>query len=227
MIIARWGTPVDTKATDTVSSNATLRDNKAYQGQMTLSSSPRELTPHEAGAVLSETMRQWALTHPEAEVKYVEIEQSSPQVLRFQFVAHTQVVAGQLSAFAFTIAAVAAFLGALLAWIAAHALTIIITFAVAAVCLMLIRLPDYFFPPTTYECPYCGQQFSTYEAMAAHIQSEHPGKVIPERPPTGVGTMLGWVVVGAAALAAVALVYRFVVKPMLKKPEEKHKRQVK
>jgi hypothetical protein len=34
-------------------------------------------------------------------------------------------------------------------------------------------------PPTEYCCPYCGACFPTYEALVAHIESEHPGERIP------------------------------------------------
>lgn len=198
------------------SSTTTPRNNKAYQAEMTLTSSPRELTPHEADTALAQTMHQWALTHPEAEVKYVEIEKSSPQVLRFQFIAHEQ------SPIA-VVAAIAAALAAIFAWVAAHALAIIITFAVAAVCLFLIRLPDYFLSPTVYECPYCGKQFKTYEALVAHIKAEHPDKPIPPKP-TGVSDVLKWVVIGVVAIVGVSLAYRYGIRPLLaKKPKEEAK----
>ncbi|MBA7628107.1 hypothetical protein ES703_35577 [subsurface metagenome] len=34
-------------------------------------------------------------------------------------------------------------------------------------------------PPERYVCPYCGATFATYEELAAHVQSEHPGERIP------------------------------------------------
>lgn len=34
-------------------------------------------------------------------------------------------------------------------------------------------------PPEGYVCPYCGQSFSTYEELVAHVQTEHPGERIP------------------------------------------------
>jgi len=34
-------------------------------------------------------------------------------------------------------------------------------------------------PPGEYECAYCGQKFATYDELASHIQSVHPGERIP------------------------------------------------
>ena len=34
-------------------------------------------------------------------------------------------------------------------------------------------------PPGEYVCPYCGATLDTYEELAAHVQSEHPGERIP------------------------------------------------
>ena len=34
-------------------------------------------------------------------------------------------------------------------------------------------------PPGGYTCPYCGASFDTYEELADHVQSEHPGERIP------------------------------------------------
>ena len=34
-------------------------------------------------------------------------------------------------------------------------------------------------PPGGYTCPYCGAPFDTYEELAYHVQSEHPGERIP------------------------------------------------
>jgi len=34
-------------------------------------------------------------------------------------------------------------------------------------------------PPEGYVFPYCGATFATYEELAAHVQSEHPGARIP------------------------------------------------
>jgi len=203
MIIARWGTPVETVVADAMSSSETPRDKKAYQAEMELSSSPRELTPYEANAVISQAMYQWAVTHPEAEVKYVEVEQSSPQKLRFQFIAHEQ------SPIA-VIAAIATALGALLAWMAAHAVGIMLVVKIAAIAFLLIRVTDYFLAPTVYECPYDGKRFSTYEALVAHIQSEHPGKAIPERPPAGLQDWLKYIAIaGAAVVAIVGISYAY------------------
>lgn len=228
MIIASWGRPVDTVVADAVpSSTTTPRDKKAYQAEMTLSSSPRELTSHEAQTVLAQTVHQWAATNPEAELKYVEIEQSSPQVLRFQFISHKQ------PGFAiFTIGAIAVALGHLLAWIALHALQIIIAVAVGVICLMLIRLPDYFISPTIYECPFCDppRQFSTYEALVAHIQAEHPGKPIPPRPPTDIWQKLGLIAIAVTAIIGAGFAYRYGIRPMMakkpKKPPVKVERKV-
>ena len=30
-----------------------------------------------------------------------------------------------------------------------------------------------------YTCPYCGATFTTYEELAAHVQTVHPGQRIP------------------------------------------------
>lgn len=34
-------------------------------------------------------------------------------------------------------------------------------------------------PPGGYVCPYCGDSFSTYAELVAHVQSVHPGERIP------------------------------------------------
>jgi len=34
-------------------------------------------------------------------------------------------------------------------------------------------------PAEKYACPYCGATFDTYEDLAAHVQTEHPGERIP------------------------------------------------
>jgi hypothetical protein len=36
-------------------------------------------------------------------------------------------------------------------------------------------------PPDTtpYNCPYCTDEFATYEELFAHVQSAHPGERIP------------------------------------------------
>lgn len=215
MIIARWGTPVETVVASAEPSSTTMpRDKKAYQAEMTLSSSPRELTSHEANTVLAQTMHQWAQTHPEAEVTYIEIEKSSPQVLRFQFIAHEQ------SPLPF-IAAIAAALGGLLTWMALHAAGIMLIVKIAAIAFLLIRLTDYFLSPTVYECPYCDppRRFSTYEALVAHIQAEHEGKPIPEKP-SDIWSKLGMVVIVVAGVFGAVIAYKYGIRPLLAKPKK-------
>ena len=34
-------------------------------------------------------------------------------------------------------------------------------------------------PPEGYECPYCTETFETYEDLAAHVQTAHPGERVP------------------------------------------------
>lgn len=34
-------------------------------------------------------------------------------------------------------------------------------------------------PPEGYTCPYCPETFATYEELAEHVQSAHPGERIP------------------------------------------------
>jgi len=54
-----------------------------------------------------------------------------------------------------------------------------VTAGVGGLALFLLSRKAGAAPPEGYVCPYCGATFATYEELAAHVQSEHPGARIP------------------------------------------------
>jgi len=45
--------------------------------------------------------------------------------------------------------------------------------------------------PEVFTCPYCGAEFSSYEELVSHIESEHPGEPVPLMPPLTHFTLRG------------------------------------
>ena len=64
----------------------------------------------------------------------------------------------------------------------------------------------------TYQCYICGAVFETWDALVAHIQSEHPGAPIPPKPglfPPEV--VRAGLILGATGIGAL-LVYKLVTR---------------
>lgn len=218
MIVAQWGTPIDVWDYHPLPGSADPQYDKAYEGQWTLSSTPREPTAREAYVILSESVRKWQAEHPETEIKYLEISRSSTPVLRVQFVYRSQ-HSPSLALLLVAIAAAISFIATIAVPLLTIALVVIGVWAA-------YRVADYFIPKeAVYQCPIDGQKFSTYEALVAHYEAVHPGEKPPPKPPPTVWEYAKWAIVGIGVIAVAAISYKFIIGPALKKEEPALKRQ--
>lgn len=175
-IVAKWGRPVKVFTRVEKPGYFEPWHEKVYEGEWTLTSTPRDPTPREAYVILSDSVRKWQVEHPEDEVKYVEITRGSPQYMKIQFIHHGHspiALSAILAAFAAVILAIAAVAVPILQ----IALVVIAIWAA-------YRIADYFIPKPVfrYVCPECvGVDFSTYGELVSHMESEHPGVPIPPK----------------------------------------------
>ena len=201
-VISSWGRPLPEVVRAAISTETEAWSGQwgELHGDMT---AERPLTPHEFDVAFAYFARQWAIEHPECELRYIEASTGSPQHLRMQFIIH--------SPGPFPWAAVGAALAAMFTLVCKH----IIAIAVAVAVFMIGWALAQRLGPTQkhFTCYICGVTcFERWEDLKAHIEYAHPSAPVPPKPSWGLGDVLkvGLIVV----LAAVA--FRFVW-PVLKR----------
>lgn len=173
-VVASWGSPVPKVWRRTeLPGYLEPRSGQVYENEFSLSSSPRDPTPKEAYAILSAGVYKWRVEHPEAEVTYLEITQSSPQRLRMQYIAHSPIALAAIAA---------AFVAAIIA-VAAVAVPLLKIALVIIAIIAALRIVDYFIPrpELRYVCPIDGKEFATYAELVEYMQREFPDVPIPSK----------------------------------------------
>ena len=171
-VISTWGKPLPEVARAGIST-----ETEAWSGQwgeMHAELTPeRPLTAHELDVTFAYFARQWAIEHPECELRYIEASTGSPQRLRFQFIIH--------SPGPFSWAAVGAWLAAIFAIACRHAIAIAVAVTILAIGWALAKRLG----PTQkhFTCYICGDTcFERWEDLKAHIEYKHPSAPVPPKP---------------------------------------------
>jgi len=202
-VLYRWGSPLPAIDGVAIDPNTTpVFNNQWLELNIGLEFTPRNPTVREYALLVSEFIRQYSIENPEIEVRYVEVTESSPQ-LKLHCISHSSV--GRIAiapVVAVIIAAIIAVLAAVLPYIIPIAIA-------AAVILLAVALYKRIAPPTC-QCPICGDEFSSYETLVAHMQAEHPGAPIPEK----TADVLSWL--GPVLLAGIAVTAIVVLVPKIK-----------
>lgn len=173
-VVASWGRPVpNVWRRAELPGHLEPRSNQVYENEFSLSSSPRDPTSKEAYAILSAGVYNWRVKHPEAEVTYLEITRGSPQRLRMQYIAHSPIA----------LSAIAAAFAAVIAFVAAQAIPILVISLVIITIVAALRIVDYFVPTPElrYVCPIDGKEFATYAELVEYMQREYPNVPIPPK----------------------------------------------
>lgn len=194
-VLSSWGTPLDESGRAAVPTSEEEWPGQWYElhGDM---ESERPLTAHEFDVVFASFVHDWAIAHPEAEIKFIEATSSSPQQhIRMQFIGHSP----------FPWVVVGAALAALFTLIVHNAIGIAIAVVILAVGYALYKRiapgQDHF------TCDICGQTcFGSYEELVAHFRSVHPEAEPPPRPTT-IGDYIKYsvIIVAVGIAAGVAL----------------------
>lgn len=198
--ICTWGKPLPEVGRAEINPDTTgvFRDQWG-EVWVDLSFTPREPTDQEYNVIVPQFVQEFAIEHPEIEVRYVEAMRGSPHQMRIQFISHTNPI---------TFAMAAAFLLAVLGLV----LSKIIYIAIAAAVVMAGYALYKRLKPPVYQCPICGKTYEEYETLVAHMESEHPGASIPDKPsvlPDWVFPVLvAGVLVAVVAIAAPPLIRR-------------------
>lgn len=195
-LVHRWGSPL--REVDRASVN--VNDTEIFDGQwgelwFTLGFEPREPTQKEWESSVSEFVRQFHIQNPDLEARYLEASRGSPYRICIQFISHGNPIVW---------AVIGTAIAALLAFIFKNFVAILATMILLAIGYALYK----YVGPTVYECPICGAKFSTYEALVAHMEYEHPGAPIPKKAPLISEEILrAGIIVGTLGIGAL-LIYK-------------------
>ena len=195
----KWGKPLPEVDRAQVNPNAlVMHDQQWGEVQYSLQFDPREPTAYDYELIINQFVHNLELECPEAEVKYVEASTGS-NLLRVQFVHHGNSI---------TLAAIAAILILVLKFV----LTKIVAIAIASAILLAGYALYQRLKPNINKCHVCGEEFATYEDLAAHIEYKHPGAPVPDRPPSiwpdwpEYPSLVPFLIIGGVAIGAAILI---------------------
>ena len=167
--IYEWGQPLPETGRAQVNPSTTVMfDQQWGEVLYSLEFDPREPTAYDYELAVNQFVHEFELTCPEAEVRYVEASTGS-NYLRMQIIHHGN---------SLTLAAIAAAMLIVLKLV----LSKIVAIAIASAVVMAGYALYKHLKPTEYQCPIDGETFDSYETLVAHMEYEHPGVPIPDRP---------------------------------------------
>lgn len=146
----------------------------------------RSVNPWEARTLASEFFRNWLITHPEEELRYVEIKDiSRGEAMRLGIYTEKPLYEFKTQLIhhspAITLAAIAAAIAAVAAWVGAHIVMIGKIVAVYLILYGLWRGINYIIPGG-YKCPKCGEEFNSWSNFVIHFRTVHPDQQVPPKP---------------------------------------------
>ncbi len=151
----------------------------------------RTASSSEARSAISWFFKQWALENPSEELRYMEIEgMGAGEAARFglsgpsyHITTHIIHHLGLGEGYVVAIGAIAAAVAAVLAWVFANKLAILVVGALVIALIAMWRFQNYWIPDRQiYKCPKEGEEFDSWANFEIHFTVVHSDQQLPPKP---------------------------------------------